>query len=163
MDASGRSGQGFQVRERSGNAEALFLCAAAPELRTWSGLVYQDAAEPADYGHRPDARSARAGPGLGALRGDHAARAAGSLDIAAARGRNFGWRLRCIGAVTLRHRPLRRDVLCGVAEHPRAGAAHGAWRGRIQSIAAGSVAWFGVDWGRPCAGCHRRTGIDAIA
>ena len=98
-----------------------------------------------------------------ALRGDHAARASGSLDVAAAGGRNSSWGLRWIGAATGHHRTLWRDVVCGVAEHARAGAAHGAWRGRIQSVAAGDVARLGVDGRRRVARRRGGIGIDATA
>src|SRR5207245_2175891 len=46
---------------------------------------------------------------------------------------------------------------------PRVGAAHGAWCGRIQSIAAGNVAWPGIDRRRRVAGRRSVTRINAIA
>src|SRR5712692_9962708 len=110
MDAGGGCGKRFQVPERSGDTETLFLCASAPEFHSRGGLVYPNAAEPGDHGDDAGARSARAGPGPGALRGDHAAGAGGPLDIAAVGGRNSGWRFSRVGAAARCHRTLWRDV-----------------------------------------------------
>src|SRR5260370_37772342 len=90
MDASGRCGEGFQVRERSGGAEVLFLCASAPEFCTRGGLAHPNRAQPRDDGGRVVPRGTRARPGPGALRSDHATGAVGSLHLSATGGRNFG-------------------------------------------------------------------------
>ena len=45
MDAGGRGGEGFQVPERSGDAETIFLRTSAPEFRERTGLEHPDAAE----------------------------------------------------------------------------------------------------------------------
>jgi macrolide transport system ATP-binding/permease protein len=54
-------------------------------------------------------------------------------------------------------------VVCGVAEHTRVGTAHGAWRRSIQSVAAGIVAWLGVNGGRHDSWRCRGIRIDAAA
>src|SRR6266850_1256652 len=149
MDAGSRCGKGFQIRERSGNTQTFFLCAATPEFLCWGGLVYSDAPERPNDGGGAGPPGARTGRESCAVRNDHSAGTARSLDIAAAGGGNFSWDLGCVGAAARSHRTVWRDVVCGVAEYPRVGAAHGAWCGRIQSIAAGNVAWPGIDrWQR---------------
>src|SRR6266446_3389262 len=163
MDAGSWSGKGFQIPERSGNTEPLFLCPSAPEFLGWGGPVHSDATDRGNDGGGAGPRGASTGRESCAVRDDHPAGTAGSLDLAAAGGRNFSWDLRCIGPAPRGHRTVRRDVVCGVAEYPRVGAAHGAWRGRIQSIAAGNVAWAGVDCRRRLAGRRRGTRINAIA
>src|SRR6266849_2780751 len=129
MDAGDRCSKRFQVRERSGDTETLFLCASAPKFHGWGGLVYPNATQPGDHGG----------------------------------GANSSWDPRWIGAATRHHRTLWRDVVCSVAEYPRVGAAHGAWCGRIQSIAAGDVAWPGIDGRRRLAGRRGVTRINPIA
>src|SRR5258708_14834297 len=145
MDAGGWCGKRFQIRERSGGAESLFLRASAPEFLARGRFVYPSPAERGDDGDGAGARGPHAGSGPGALRGDHAARASGSLDVAADGGRNASWCSRRIGAAPRYYRTLWRDVLCGVAEHARVGAAHGAWSERIQSLAPGHIARLGVN------------------
>src|SRR6267143_1405203 len=163
MDAGSWCGKGFQIPERSGSTEPFFLCASAPEFLGWGGLVYSDATVRGNDGGGAGPRGARAGRESCAVRDDYAAGTIGSLDIAAASGGNFSWDLRCIGAAARGHRTVWRDVICGVAEYPRVGAAHGAWRGRIQSLAAGDVAWPGIDRRRRLAGRRGGTGINEIA
>src|SRR6267143_3871496 len=163
MDAGSWCGKGFQIPERSGSTEPFFLCASAPEFLGWGGLVYSDATDRGNDGGGAGPRGARAGRESCAVRDDYAAGTIGSLDIAAASGGNFSSDLRCIGAAARGHRTVWRDVICGVAEYPRVGAAHGAWRGRIQSLAAGDVAWPGIDRRRRLAGRRGGTGINEIA
>src|SRR6266850_4708198 len=163
MDAGSRCGQGFQIRECSGRTETFFLCASAPEFFGWGGLVYSDASDRENDGGGAGPRRARTRRESCAVRDDYPGGTARSLDIAAAGGGNFSWDLRCIGAAARGHRTVWRDVLCGVAEHPRAGAAHGSWRGRIPSIAAGDVAWPGVDRRRRLAGRRGVTRINQTA
>src|SRR6266478_5744375 len=163
MDAGSRCGKGFQIRERSGNTQTFFLCAATPEFLCWGGLVYSDAPERPNDGGGAGPPGARTGRESCAVRNDHSAGTARSLDIAAAGGGNFSWDLGCVGAAARSHRTVWRDVVCGVAEYPRVGAAHGAWRGRIQSIAAGNVAWPGVDRRRRLAGRRSVTRINQTA
>src|SRR6266850_3225772 len=163
MDAGSRCCKGFQIRERSGNTQAFFLCAATPEFLCWGGLVYSDAAARGNDGRGAGPRGARTRRESRAVRDDHPAGTAQSLDIAAAGGGNFSWDLGCVSAAARSHRTVWRDVVCGVAEYPRVGAAHGAWRGRIQSIAAGNVAWPGIDRRRRLAGRRSVTRINEIA
>src|SRR6266568_6145928 len=118
MDAGGGCGKRFQVPERSGDTETLFLCVSAPEFLNWGGLAYPNTAEPGDDRHGAGARGARAGRESCPLRGDYATGTVGSLDIAANGGRNTGRRLRRVGAAARCHRTVWRDVLCGIAEHP---------------------------------------------
>src|SRR6202158_1617734 len=141
MDARGRCGERFQIPERPGGPETLFLCAAASEFLARGGFVYPTPAELGDDGDGTGARGAFARRESGPLRGDHAAGTSRSLDIAAAGGGDSGRDLGWFGAAARCHRTVWRDVLCGVAEHTRAGAAHGAWRRRLQSVAAGEGAW----------------------
>src|SRR5947209_3926500 len=129
-------------------------------LPIWGGLVYPNAAKAGDDRHGAGARGARAGRESCPLRGDYATGTGGSLDIAAARGRNFSWGLRWIGAAARCHRTLCRDVVCCVAEHTRTGAAHGAWRRHIQSVAPGDVAWLDADGRRRVAWRRGGAGID---
>src|SRR6266850_5718451 len=163
MDAGSRCGQGFQIRECSGRTETFFLCASAPEFFGWGGLVYSDASDRENDGGGAGPRRARTRRESCAVRDDYPGGTARSLDIAAAGGGNFSWDLRCIGAAARYHRTLWRDVLCGVAEYPRVGAAHGAWRGRIQSLAPGHIARLGVNGRRSVAGRRGGIGIDTIA
>src|ERR1700674_386775 len=145
MDAGSRCSKRFQVPERSGDAEALFLCAFAPEFLTRGGFVYPNTPEPGDDGHGADARGARAGRQSCPLRSDLAAGTVGSFDVAAVGGRNFSQRFRWVGSAPRYYRTIWRYVLRSVAKHARAGAAHGAWRRRIQSLASSNVTWLGVD------------------
>src|SRR5258707_9122483 len=163
MDASGRCGERLQVPERPGGTETLFLCAAASEFLARGGFVYPNPAEPGDDGDGTGARGACARRESGPLRGDHAAGTSRSLDIAAAGSGNSGRDLGWFGAAARCHRTVWRDVLCSVAEHTRAGAAHGAWRRRLQSVAAGDVAWLGVDGSRCGPWRHGGAWVDAAA
>src|SRR5216684_3882722 len=163
MDAGSWCRKGFQIPERSGNTPTFFLCASAPEFLGWGRLVYSDATELENDGGGAGPRGARTRRESCAVRDDYPAGAGGPLDIAAAGGRDFSWDLRCIGPAARCHRTVWRDVVCGVAEYARVGAAHGAWRGRIQSIAVGNVAWPGVDRRRGLAGLGGSTRINAIA
>src|SRR5712692_1809164 len=163
MDASGWYGKRFQVRERSGGTETLFLCAPAPEFFTRGGLVYPNPAEPGNHGDVAGARGARTGRESCPVRSDRSAGTGGSLHIAAAGGGNISWGFRWTGAAARCHRTVWRDVVCGVTERARTGAAHGAWRRRIQSASAGTVAWLGVNRGRCGPWCGRSTWVDAAA
>src|SRR6266403_3753487 len=163
MDAGSRCGKGFQIRERSGNTQTFFLCAATPEFLCWGGLVYSDAAARGNDGGGAGPPGARTGRESCPLRGDHPAGTARSLDIASAGGGNFSWDLGCVSAAARSHRTVWRDVVCGVAEYPRVGAAHGAWRGRIQSLAPGYIARLGVNGRRSVARRRGGIGVDAMA
>src|SRR6266852_4003504 len=163
MDAGSRCGKGFQIRERSGNTQTFFLCGSAPDFLGWRGLVYSDAPERPNDGGGAGPPGARTRRESCAVRDDHPAGTGGSLDIAAAGGGNFSWDLGCVGAAARGYRTVWRDVVCGVAECPRVGAAHGAWRGRIQPVATGDVAWPGVDRRRRLAGRRSVTRINEIA
>src|SRR5260370_986251 len=149
MDAGGRCSERFQVSEYSRGTESVFLCATTPEFLSPGGLEYPNPVDPGDNGGSAGPRGARSRRQSCAVRGDHSAGTGRSLDIAAAGGGNFGRDLGWFGAAARCHRTVWRDVVRGVAEHPRTGAAHGAWRRRLQSVAAGDVAWLGVD-GRRC-------------
>src|SRR5258708_40075802 len=95
MDASGRCGERFQVPERPGGTETLFLCAAASEFLARGGFVYPNPAEPGDDGDGTCARGAWARREAGPLRGGHSAGTSRSLGITAAGGgdlrRGIGW------------------------------------------------------------------------
>jgi len=82
----------------------------------------------------------------------HPARATGSLDIAATRGRNFGERLRCLGAAARCHRIVRGDVICSVAKLTRTRTANGAWSRCFESGAAGAIARLSVSRRRALLG-----------
>src|SRR4029077_8412521 len=163
MDAGGWRGKRFQIPKRSGDTETFFLCAFAPEFLTRGGFVYPNPAKPGNDGDGAGARSACARWQSCPLRGDHAAGTGRSFDFATNGCRNVGWDLRRFGAAPRCHRTLRRYVLRGVAKYARTGLAHGAWRGHVQSVAAGTVAWLGLDPRRCRLGCGRGTGIDAVA
>ena len=100
---------------------------------------------------------------LSAIRGNHAARTSGSVDVGATRGRNFGGRTGRVGAAARRHRIVWRDVLCGVAEHARIRSADGSRRDSIPPVAAGNVAWPRTDGSRNCRGHGGGAGVDAAA
>src|SRR5260370_31358658 len=149
MDAGGWCGKRFQVPEHPRGTATVSLCAITPEFLSPGGLEYPNPVEPGDNGGSAGPRGAHARRQSCAVRGDHPAGTGRSLDIAAAGGGNLGRDLVWFGAAARCHPTVWRDVLCGVAEHTRAGAAHGAWRRRLQSVAAGDVAWLGAD-GRRC-------------
>src|SRR4029077_17709449 len=81
-----------------------------------------------------------AGPESSLIRGYHATRTGGSIDIATTRGRNSSGCIRRLGPLPLFYRVVWRDVLRGVAEDARAGVAYGSRRYPIPPVAAGDVA-----------------------
>src|SRR2546429_6972992 len=80
----------------------------------------------------------------GALRGDHHAGAARSLDVGANGGRHAGRDSRCAGARPGGHRLVRRDVVRRLAEPARARPAPGPRPWRVELATPRAVARLGA-------------------
>ena len=154
--------QDVEVPESCGDAEAVLLRADAPEYAMGQNLDIRTSLGPEAMAkalvreiHALDANLA---PGEVITMQEQVDRTTAVQRV----GGDDARRVRRIGAGAGRHRTVRRDVVHGVAEHAGTGAADGAGRRRIGSVAAGDVARPRVDGGRHCAGRGRRAELTRL-
>ena len=109
-------------------AKPFFYVPWRQNLSVGPGLYVRTPLSPETMAVGAGARGACIGRKPGAVRGDHAARASGSLDRAAEGGGHFGGRAGRVGFAAGGDWIVRRDVLCGVTEFEGARPAYGARR-----------------------------------
>src|SRR5215472_10172200 len=158
-DCGGR-GEGFEVPEHAGTADAIFLRAAATEFLDHGGAANSNEASSRRDRGRAGAQDPRTGRQSGALRSDHPARASGEVDFGAAGGGHIAGGTGEPGAGSGGDRVVCGDVVHGIAEHAGDGVTHGARGKDVGCAEAGDVAGPGTGNGWRSDRIRRGTGID---